>query len=196
VVQRRPILLITENQDLFRLVADALHGHGFTLSREDPVGSTVATDTGRRLVILDAASLLDTGNDDGLDASVSSDALIARMRELLRSRSGRREPAHEPLVVGEMRIDPATRTVSVNGDGIACTPTEYDIVEYLARNAGHVVRRDELSEAVCGRVASPLDRAIDVHVSHLRGKLRQHRQRIVTIRGVGYLLAGDGCSRR
>lgn len=96
---------------------------------------------------------------------------------------------HEPLLVGELRIEPAARTVSLNGDVIACTSMEYAIVEYLARKAGDVVPRDELSEAVCGRVASPLDRAIDVHISHLRRKLRQHRHRIVTVRGVGYMLA-------
>jgi two-component system, OmpR family, response regulator CpxR len=104
-------------------------------------------------------------------------------------RSGQPAPPREPLIVGGLRIDPATRTVSVSGDVIACTSMEYDLVEYLARKAGHIVPRDELSEAVCGRRASPLDRAVDVHVSHLRRKLRQHRHRIVTVRGIGYMLA-------
>jgi two-component system, OmpR family, response regulator CpxR len=88
-------------------------------------------------------------------------------------------------------VDPAERSVAVNGNVIACTSMEYDILEYLARKAGDVVARDELSEAICGRVASPLDRAIDVHISHLRRKLCDYRHRIVTVRGVGYMLAGS-----
>jgi two-component system response regulator CpxR len=95
----------------------------------------------------------------------------------------------EPVVVGELRIEPARRSVSANGAVVACTSMEYDILEYLARRAGEVVPRDALSAAACGRVASPLDRAIDVHVSRLRRKLHPHHQRIVTIRGVGYMLA-------
>jgi two-component system, OmpR family, response regulator CpxR len=103
---------------------------------------------------------------------------------------------HDPLLVGELRVDPAARAVSLNGNAIPCTSMEYDIVEYLARRAGDVVPRDELSEAVCGRVASPLDRAVDVHISHLRRKLCAYRNRIVTVRGVGYMLAAPRSGER
>ena len=66
---------------------------------------------------------------------------------------------------------------------------EFGVVERLARHAGSAVTRDDLSHAVCGRAASPFDRAIDVHVSRLRAKLGPHGPRIVAVRGVGYLLA-------
>ncbi|MGH8185280.1 MAG: winged helix-turn-helix domain-containing protein, partial [Steroidobacteraceae bacterium] len=62
---------------------------------------------------------------------------------------------------------------------------------YLARDAGHVVSRDQLMGAVCRREASPLDRSLDVHISHLRRKLQRHGSQILTIRGVGYMLAAE-----
>jgi two-component system, OmpR family, response regulator CpxR len=96
---------------------------------------------------------------------------------------------HEPLDIGGIRVDPAARAVSVETDVIDCTSIEYDLIEFLARHAGRVVSREELCSAVCGRDASPLDRAVDVHISHLRRKLKHYRTRIVTVRGVGYMLA-------
>jgi DNA-binding response OmpR family regulator len=135
-----------------------------------------------------SASLLDSGADDCVGRPVDCDDLVARIRAVLR-RSRRRCPTRAVVRVGDMRIDPSARTLSVNGHAVDCTTLEYDIVEYLARQAGTVVSRDQLFAAVFGRDASPLDRAIDVHISHLRRKLQPHGQRIVTVRGAGYLLA-------
>jgi two-component system response regulator CpxR len=103
--------------------------------------------------------------------------------------TGYQHVAHAPIVVGSLRVEPSARTVLVNGLVIACTAAEFGVVERLARHAGSAVTRDDLSHAVCGRAASPFDRAIDVHVSRLRAKLGPHGPRIVAVRGVGYLLA-------
>ena len=83
----------------------------------------------------------------------------------------------------------ASRLVWVDGCVVGLTSAEYDILEYLAREVGRVVSRDELMEASCRRQASPLDRALDVHISHLRRKLRQHGSHIRTVRGIGYMMA-------
>jgi two-component system response regulator CpxR len=103
----------------------------------------------------------------------------------LRDRSGGREA----LATGAILIVPASRSVRLGGATVELTSVEYSILERLARNAGHVVSRDELMRQACGREASPLDRSLDVHVSHLRRKLRHGGARIVTVRGAGYMLA-------
>jgi two-component system response regulator CpxR len=95
----------------------------------------------------------------------------------------------QPIEVGVIRIEPSARRVTVNAVAVDCTTIEYSILEYLARRAGTVVSRDELMEAVSGRHAAPLDRSLDVHISHLRRKLRHVGRRIVTVRGVGHMLA-------
>jgi DNA-binding response OmpR family regulator len=138
---------------------------------------------------INSASLLDSGADDCIGRPVDRDDLVARIRAVLRRSRRPLCPTREVVRVGDMRIDPTARTVSVNGNVVDCTTLEYDIVEYLARHAGTVVSRDQLFAAVCGRDASSVDRAIDVHISHLRRKLQPHGQRIVTVRGAGYLLA-------
>lgn len=135
-----------------------------------------------------AACLLDSGADDCVGRPVHRENLVARIRAALR-RSRRPHAENAPIWVGDLRVDQATRSVSVNGEVIGCTPTEYEILEFLARRAGRVVPRDQLLAVACGRDASPLDRAVDVHISHLRRKLQPHGQRIVTMRGVGYLLS-------
>ncbi len=67
------------------------------------------------------------------------------------------------------------------------TAMEFDIFDLLARSAGRIVLRDEITEALFERKASPTDRALDVHISRLRKKLESGRTLIRTIRGVGYV---------
>jgi two-component system, OmpR family, response regulator CpxR len=97
-----------------------------------------------------------------------------------------------PLQAGNIRLDPGARIVLADSHAIGCTSIEFDILEYLARQAGQVVSREKLILDVCGRHATPLDRALDVHISHLRRKLRHVGRPIVTVRGVGYMLAANG----
>lgn len=93
------------------------------------------------------------------------------------------------IVVGDLCIEPRARSVRVDGVPVKCTSVEYAILECLAREAGRVVSRDELMLAACEREPSPLDRALDVHISHLRSKLERIGDEIVTVRGIGYMLA-------
>jgi two-component system response regulator CpxR len=64
---------------------------------------------------------------------------------------------------------------------------EFDLLEMLTRVAGRVLLRDEISEALLNRSSSPYDRALDVHISHLRAKLEGSRVLIRTVRGAGYV---------
>jgi DNA-binding response OmpR family regulator len=69
------------------------------------------------------------------------------------------------------------------------TAMEFDIFDLLARSAGRIVSRDEITEALFGRKATPADRSLDVHISRLRKKLESGHTLIRTIRGVGYVFA-------
>jgi two-component system, OmpR family, response regulator CpxR len=142
----------------------------------------------------DEVRLLESGADDCIGRPTGCDALIARVRAVLRRTQRSFDASPQRLQAGNIRLDPGARTVWVDADVIECTSIEYDILAYLAREAGQVVSREKLVLAVCGRPATPLDRALDVHISHLRRKLRHVGRRIVTVRGVGYMLATAAAS--
>jgi len=122
----------------------------------------------------------------------SPDELLARIQAVLR-RAGR-TPALKPEVLeaNSVRINPASREVFYEGAPVEVTSIEFDILEVLMRSAGRVVSRDDLAKFLYNRQANPLERALDVHVSHLRKKLDRDRNLIRTVRGVGYLFSpGD-----
>ena len=113
------------------------------------------------------------------------------------ARTGRAHPRHsaphgtasEPtarLEVNGVMLDPGTREVVQDGKQVELTTFEFDILEMLMRSAGRVLSRDALMENFYNRKATPFDRSIDMHISHLRKKLEGERTLIKTIRGVGY----------
>ena len=73
-----------------------------------------------------------------------------------------------------------------NGQPVELTTFEFDILEMLMRSAGRVLSRDALMENFYNRKATPFDRSIDMHISHLRKKLEGDKPLIKTVRGVGY----------
>ena len=83
-------------------------------------------------------------------------------------------------------LDPGAREVFAHGKRIELTTFEFDILEMLMRSAGRVLSRDALMENFYNRKATPFDRSIDMHISHLRKKLEGGDDLIKTIRGVGY----------
>ena len=90
------------------------------------------------------------------------------------------------IEVNGVALDPGTREVFAAGKRIELTTFEFDILEMLMRSAGRVLSRDALMENFYNRKATPFDRSIDMHISHLRKKLEHGETIIKTIRGVGY----------
>jgi two-component system response regulator CpxR len=131
---------------------------------------------------------LEMGADDYVPKPFNPRELIARIRAILR-RTGQAEASAGPLVVGDIRIDPAVREVWLENTPLNLTSVEFTLLEVFMREAGRILSREQLTEAVLGRKLGPFDRVIDVHVSNLRRKLgvAQDGQRIKAVRGSGYL---------
>jgi two-component system response regulator CpxR len=129
---------------------------------------------------------LELGADDYLPKPFNPRELVARIRAILRRYEPRTVAPGSRIEVSGILLDPGTRTVVVNGSPIELTTFEFDILELLMRNAGRVLSRDALMENFYNRKATPFDRSIDMHISHLRKKLDNGEALIKTIRGVGY----------
>jgi two-component system OmpR family response regulator len=134
---------------------------------------------------------LNGGSDDYLVKPFSFAELLARANALFR-RSDARPTADPKITVGDVEVDPLSRTVRRLGRKIDLKPREYLLLEYFARNAGRVVTRTMLLEQVWDYHFDPGTNVIDVHVSRLRRKLEEGFDEPVlhTVRGAGYMLSG------
>jgi two-component system response regulator CpxR len=138
---------------------------------------------------------LELGADDYLAKPFHPRELLARIRAVMR----RTRPATaaaaaggEAIAVGDLHVDLGARVARRAGEAVDLTSAEFDLLAALAAAAGRVVARDDLAERALGRQLSPLDRAVDMHVSNLRKKLGPHAdgaERIRAVRGVGYIYA-------
>lgn len=129
---------------------------------------------------------LDLGADDYLPKPFNPRELAARIRAILRRYEPRPSSQAGRLEVNGVVLDPGAREVYSHGARIELTTFEFDILEQLMRSAGRVLSRDALMETFYNRKATPFDRSIDMHISHLRKKLESGETLIKTIRGVGY----------
>lgn len=131
---------------------------------------------------------LELGADDYLPKPFNPRELAARIRAILRryEQSQERRQAEGRIEVNGVALDPGTRQVFSDGKPVELTTFEFDILEMLMRSSGRVLSRDALMENFYNRKATPFDRSIDMHISHLRKKLEHGTTLIKTIRGVGY----------
>ena len=157
--------------------------HQLRRRRQTPVIMLTA-----RTAETDRVAGLEAGADDYLPKPFGPEELLARIRAVLR-RSGQAALSQpEQVVLHDIRLNPATREVWRGGARVEVTSAEFDILDLLMRSAGRVVSRDQLAAVLYQREATPFERSVDVHVSHLRKKLeRKDRELIRTVRGVGYL---------
>ena len=134
---------------------------------------------------------LECGSDDYLVKPFSFAELLARVNALLRRRESRVDPAEHRLTVGDLEIDPLSRSVKRGGRKLDLKPREYLLLEYFARNEGRVVTLPLLLEQVWDYHFDPGTNVIDVHVSRLRRKLDEGFEKplLHTVRGAGYMLA-------
>ena len=135
---------------------------------------------------------LEIGADDYLPKPFNPRELAARLRAILR-RSDTDEAdtdTNEKIEIDGIQISASSRATTRDGEDLNLTSVEFGLLYELLKDAGKVVKKDELSERVLERQLSPYDRSLDMHISNLRKKLGPRSdgsERIKTIRSVGYI---------
>jgi DNA-binding response OmpR family regulator len=136
---------------------------------------------------------LGVGADDYLTKPFRMRELVARVAALLRRVDRAAELAARPVTdLGDLRVDVGSRRVSVDGDVVHLTPTEFEILLCLAAAPGVVLTREHLYAQVWGWPGASGTRTVDSHVKALRAKIGADRVR--TVHGVGYALEPGGTS--
>ena len=136
---------------------------------------------------------LELGADDYVVKPFSPRELVARIRAVLRRFEGEGAEV-ERIVVGGIEIDLKTRELKVDGTEVELTPTEFDLLSYLARHPGQVFTRLQLLREVQGYTYDSFARTIDTHVKNLRRKIEADPKiptHILTVHGVGYRFARE-----
>ena len=141
-----------------------------------------------RTEVQDKVSLLDVGADDYLTKPFSLDELKARIRALLRREGG--SSYSSQIVVGDLVVDTAGRIAAMRGQSVALRRKEFDLLEYLVRNAGKTLTRQMILDHVWEMNDNIWTNAIDVHIKYLRDKIdRRFGVRMIkTVHGIGYKL--------
>ena len=162
--------------------------HGLELARRIRAGSDVPIIMlTARAEEADRVAGLELGADDYVTKPFSLRELAARVRAVLRRVEG--TAPREVMELGPLKIDFAAREVYLEGKPVELTPTEFDLLAYLARHPGRVFTRTELLEAIQERSYASLPRTIDSHIKNLRHKIEPDPaspQFILTVHGVGY----------
>ena len=125
--------------------------------------------------------------DDYVVKPFSPKELMARVAAVLARKSRGSEAAKQVVLVSDgLEVNTESRTVSVDGVKIDCTLKEYEILAYLMRNRNIALSRDRMLQDIWGYDFFGDDRTIDTHIKNLRGRLGKYRDKITTVRGIGY----------
>ena len=135
---------------------------------------------------------LEIGADDYLPKPFNPRELAARLRAILRRATADETDMadDDKLSVDGVEVVASARTATCDGKDLNLTSVEFEVLAELLREAGKIVKKEDLSERVLGRSLSPFDRSLDMHISNVRKKLGPRAdgsERIKTIRSVGYI---------
>ena len=133
---------------------------------------------------------LDSGADDYITKPVGVMEMISRVKAVLRRAGSVSEETR--LVLGGIILDAESHVVTVNGERVAFTYKEFELLQYLMKNEGIVLTRDKLMSAVWGFDFEGESRTVDMHIKTLRQKLGTCGSMIETVRGVGYKICNNG----
>lgn len=140
----------------------------------------------------DRVTGLELGADDYVVKPFSASELVARIRAIMRR--GRLTERRGVVEVGDLRLDPASRTFAKNGEPVELAAREFDLLHILMANAGQVVRRERIMDEVWDPHWFGPTKTLDVHISWLRKKIEddpRHPRYITTVRGVGFRFASN-----
>ncbi|WP_328805152.1 response regulator transcription factor [Paenibacillus albicereus] len=146
--------------------------------------------------VTDRIAGLDNGADDYMTKPFSPQELISRIQAVLRrvqAQPGQMEEINYDI--GPLHVDLGRREVHLNGSAIELTPKEFELLAFLCRHRGKVLSRQQLLQGVWDYHFLGDTRIVDVHISHLRDKIERSARSpefIMTVRNVGYKLAGPG----
>lgn len=132
---------------------------------------------------------LELGADDYITKPFSSNVLLARIRVQLRKKEQSAIP--ETVVLGPLSLDASSRSARLDGVELLLTADEFDTLQLLARSPGRVFTRRQIIGAVKGEGYPVTDRVVDIRMMKLRRKLGSWGNRLETVRGVGYKIAGE-----
>lgn len=142
----------------------------------------------------DIVRALDIGADDYLTKPFGVEEMLARVRAVLRRTTQSAIMPRPPLTVGELTIDFATRRVTMQGRDVRLTPTEYELLAYLAIHAGRVLTHRALLQAVWGPEYGDETEYLWAYIRRLRHKIEpdpSHPRYILTEPGVGYFFSAS-----
>lgn len=167
-------------------------GDGLELCRQvrrsgAPLASTPIVFLTAKTAEADRVLGLESGADDYITKPFSPRELLARIKAVLRRCEGPLAPAS--ITAGELEIDAAAMTLSVRGETVTTTATEFRLLHYLAQHSGRVFTRDQILDAVWKETTFVSPRSVDVYVRKLREKIEADPERpqyLKTVRGAGY----------